>query len=120
MFSTKDYTTVTLDELVSEEKKLKSQKIPTALIMGFLVGIAIWSTTHEGSAAFTFGLLLFVPLIGSRYQRKLKGIQTEINSRNPVNKSLCGVHLPLTGITRRVQRGSPTDKGCKGCHACAF
>ncbi len=86
MFSTKDYNTMTLDELVSEEKKLKSQKIPTALFMGFLVGIAIWSATHKGSTALTVGLLILVPVIGSMYQRKLKDIQTEINNRNPVSK----------------------------------
>ncbi|WP_229599444.1 hypothetical protein [Runella rosea] len=44
----KDYSKMTLDELVSEEKKKKSQKIPTALFIGFLVGIAIWSATHKG------------------------------------------------------------------------
>lgn len=75
---------MTLDELVLEEKKLKSQKIPTTLIMGFLVGIAIWSATHRGGPFLTFGLLLFVPLIGSRYQKNLKSIQAEISRRDTV------------------------------------
>lgn len=82
MLSSKDYSKMTLDELVSEEKKVKKQKVPTALIMGFLVGIAIWSATHKGGPVLTFGLLIFVPWIGSRYQKNLKSIRTEISNRD--------------------------------------
>lgn len=64
MFSTKDYAKMTLDELVSEEKKIKSQKTLIALIVGFIVGIAIWSATHKWGAFFTFGLLILPLLIG--------------------------------------------------------
>lgn len=47
MFVRKDYSKMTLDELVSEEKKMNSQKIPFALFIGILVGIAVWSATHN-------------------------------------------------------------------------
>ncbi len=73
-----------LDELVSEEKKLKSQKILIALSVGFIVGVAIWSATHKGGFFFT-GILLILPfLIGSRYSKNLKGIQAEISRRDSV------------------------------------
>ncbi|MCC5613184.1 hypothetical protein LC612_42530 [Nostoc sp. CHAB 5834] len=72
---------MTLDELVSEEKKVKSKKIPLALFIGVLVGIAIWSATHKGGA-LTFFLLAFVLLIGSGYSKKLKGIEAEISRRD--------------------------------------
>lgn len=84
MFSSKDYSKMTLDELVSEEKKMKSQKITTAVFVGILVGIAIWSATHKGGFILTIGLLIFAALIGSRYSQNLKGIQAEISRRDTV------------------------------------
>jgi len=82
MFSTKDYSKMTPDELVSEEKKLKSQKIMIALLVGLIVGIAIWSATHKGGLFLTFGLLTLPFLIGSRYSKTLKSIQAEISRRD--------------------------------------
>lgn len=84
MFSRKDYSKMTLEELVSEEKKMNSQKIPSAVFIGFLVGIAVWSATHKGGFYLTIGLLIFALIIGSRYSRTLKGIQAEISRRNTV------------------------------------
>jgi len=84
MFSTKEYSKMTLDELVSEEKKMKSQKTLIALIVGFIVGIAIWSATHKWGAFLTFGLLILPFLIGSRYSKTLKSIQAEISRRDTV------------------------------------
>lgn len=75
---------MTLDELVSEEKKLKSQKTMTAVFIGLVVGAAIWSATHKGGFVLTIGLLIFAILIGSSYSKKLKGIQAEISRRDTV------------------------------------
>ncbi|WP_461111480.1 hypothetical protein [Spirosoma jeollabukense] len=82
MLSSKDYSKMTLDELVAEQKKMKSQKILTALLIGALVGIAVWSATHKGSTLLTFGLLIVGLLIGSRYSKNLKNVQTEISRRD--------------------------------------
>lgn len=84
MFSSKDYPKMTLEELVSEEKKMQSQKIPAAVLVGFIVGIAIWSATHQGGFILTIGLLIFAVLIGARYSKKLKSIQAEISCRDRV------------------------------------
>lgn len=84
MFSTKDYSTMTRDELVSEEKKVKSQQIPYAAFVGLLVGIAVWSATHKGGFVLTVGLLIFALLIGSRHSNSLKGIRAEISRRDTV------------------------------------
>ncbi len=84
LIGNKDYSKMTLDELGSEEKKMKSQKIPTALFIGFLVGIAIWSATHTGGFFLTVGLLIFALVIGSRYSKNLTSIQAEINRRDTV------------------------------------
>ncbi|WP_310587582.1 hypothetical protein [Larkinella knui] len=74
---------MTLDELVSEEKKLKSQKTILAVFIGFIVGIAIYSATNKGFLLPVI-LLIFSFLIGSSYSKNLKGIQAEINRRDPV------------------------------------
>ena len=84
MFSSKDYSKMTLDELVSEEKKLNSQKIPSAVFIGLVVGIAVWSATHKGGFVLTTGLIAFALLIGSRYSKNRKSIQAEISRRNAV------------------------------------
>lgn len=75
---------MTRDELVSEAKKMKSKTttVTTALVMGFLVGIAIWSATHQGGFFLTGGLLIAALLIGTGYSKNLKSIQAEISRRD--------------------------------------
>lgn len=74
---------MTRDELVSEEKKLKSQRITTALFIGFLIGIAFYSATHKG-VVLPVLLVIFSFLIGARHSKNLKGIQAEISRRDTV------------------------------------
>lgn len=84
MFSSRDYSKMTLEELVLEEKKMQSQKIPSAVFIGVLIGIAVWSATHKGGFVLTIGLLIFATLMGSRYSKNLKNVQTEISRRDTV------------------------------------
>ncbi|WP_345117082.1 hypothetical protein [Hymenobacter algoricola] len=83
MLSGKDYSQMTLEEVVSEEKKLKSQKTTTALFIGVLIGIAVWSATHKG---FVLPVILLISafLIGYRNSQNLKSVQAEISRRNTV------------------------------------
>lgn len=83
MFSIKDYSKMTLEELVSEEKKVKSQKITTAVFIGLLLGIAVYAATHKGFF-LTVVLLFFSFLIGYRSSQSLKGIQAEISRRDTI------------------------------------
>ena len=76
---------MTREELVSEEKKVQSQKIPSAVFIGLVIGIAIWSATHKGGFVLTVVLLIFAAFMGSRYSKNLKGIQTEISRRDTVH-----------------------------------
>ena len=75
---------MTLDELVSEMKKAKSQQIPMALFVGFMFGIAVWSATHKGGFLWTVGLMIIGLYVGSRFSKNLKSIQTEISRRDVV------------------------------------
>ena len=84
MFVRKDYSKMTLDELVSEEKKMNSRKIPFALFIGFLVGIAIWSATHKGGFVPTVILLIGAVLSGTIHSRNLKSVQAEISRKDTV------------------------------------
>lgn len=74
---------MTLDELVSEEKKMKSQKITTAVFIGVLIGVAVYAATHK-SFVLPAILLIFSFLIGYRNSQNLKSIQAEISRRDPV------------------------------------
>lgn len=84
MSTDKDYSKMTLDELVSEGEKLNSQKILTAVLIGLSVGIAVWSATHKGGFILTIGLLIFALVISSSYNKKRKSIQAEISRWNTV------------------------------------
>jgi hypothetical protein len=83
VLSNTDYAKMTREELASAENGVKSQKNITAVILGMLVGIAVWSATHR---------VLFLPIlllvgafvIGTRYSRSVKRIQAEILSRDTV------------------------------------
>lgn len=80
--SDEDYSKMTLDELVSEEKKSNSHKTITTVLIGFFVGVAIWSATRESGFILTVGLLISALMIGSGYTKKRKSIQAEISRRN--------------------------------------
>ena len=80
-FGTKDYGHLTLEELRAEEKKLKSQRIPMAIFVGFLVGIAIYSATHNGKFLPVI-LMVAAFIIGRNSTHKLKSLQAEIQRRN--------------------------------------
>ncbi|WP_114939441.1 FUSC family protein [Mucilaginibacter endophyticus] len=54
----KDLSQLTNEELLQEAKKIKSGNILDATIIGFLIGVAVYSTVRNG-----FGFLTFLPLI---------------------------------------------------------
>lgn len=82
MLSPKNYAEMTTEELASEEKRMKSQKIITAIFIGFIVGIAIYAATVKKSFFLTTFLLFLAGLMGSRSAQNVKNLQAEINRRN--------------------------------------
>jgi len=83
MHSTEGLVQMIAEALASKEKTLKLQGITTALFLGVLVGIAVWSATHKGGF-LPFVLLFIAPLIGSttpQQARELQGVQSETRRR---------------------------------------
>lgn len=76
----KDYTTMTLEELVSEEKKMSGQKTTVAVLVGAGVGVAVYAATH-GKFILPILLMLFALRMGAKHGGNLKRIQEEINNR---------------------------------------
>ncbi|MEZ0606911.1 hypothetical protein ACAW74_00270 [Fibrella sp. WM1] len=83
MFLAKDYSVMTLDELISEEKAMKSGTIATAFVIGMLVGVAVWAAVG-GKFLLTIGLLGAAMFVGNKNSKARKAIQTEIQRRKSV------------------------------------
>ena len=62
----KNHSEKNTDELVQGQKKVDSNSIYNAIIIGFLIGIAIYSTVKHGLGFFTFFPLFFVYLLIKR------------------------------------------------------
>lgn len=68
-------------ELGSEEIKLNARKTATALLIGGLVGTAVWSATHHGGM-LTFALLGLALAVGYRASHARQRLQAEIYRRD--------------------------------------
>lgn len=86
MLSGDDCSRMTLDELVSEETRMKAQRTLTALVIGVTIGIAAYAATH-GSSILPVFLLILVFRVGSsasQNSRNLTSVQAEIRRKDPV------------------------------------
>jgi hypothetical protein len=80
MAEAKDYSALTLEELLAEEKKIKRNEITGAVVIGFLVGVMIFGVASNG-----FGIIYTVIpilLIGgiARHSGKQKQVLREIQT----------------------------------------
>jgi hypothetical protein len=84
MAENKDYSQLTLEELQTEEKKMKKKEIYAALAIGFLIGIMVFGVVKKG-----FGFLyIYIPIVfilailrNSKTQKqKLNQIKSAINN----------------------------------------
>ena len=82
---TENLTELNNQELLHKIKKLKTNKIIDALIVGFTIGIAIYSAAKNGLEFFTFFplILAYVVIKNSTNNKILENeIQKELKSRN--------------------------------------
>lgn len=77
----KELTELTDDELLKEAKKMKSKSIISALVIGFMIGIVVWSIAKN-----TVGFLTLIPLFfiyklvnNSKNDKALKELLKERN-----------------------------------------
>lgn len=72
---------MTLEELMAENKKMKSGATATAFLIGMLVGLSVWTATHKHGFVFTIGLLGLCLFIGYRHSQNKKALQAEISRK---------------------------------------
>jgi len=81
----KKLTDLSNKELIKKKKELKNDKIIGAIIIGFTVGVAIYSAVKNGLVFFTFFplFLAYIFIKNSSNNNLLeKEIEKEIESRN--------------------------------------
>lgn len=80
-----NFTELNDQELLQKAKKLKNNKIIDATIIGFTIGIVVYSAITNGFGFFTFfPLVLTFFIVRNSANNKLleKAIQKELQSRN--------------------------------------
>jgi len=77
----KELTDLTEEELLQEQKKMKSNNTVNGFLIGILIGIAVYSTVKNGLGFFTF-FPLFFGFIAFNNRKKMKALKNELKSRN--------------------------------------
>lgn len=78
----KDLSELTDQELLDKKQKLKSGKIISAVLIGFLIGIAVYSSVKHGIGFFTIFPLIFVLILTTQWKKNDQSINRELESRN--------------------------------------
>lgn len=72
-------------ELLEEQKKLKTNKIINATLIGLFVGVFVYGAVKNGFTFFTFFPLFFALLLVNSGRKKIEfenELKNEINARN--------------------------------------
>lgn len=77
----KEPSEMTNEELSLELQKIKSTNIINAVIVGVMIGVAIYSTVKNGFGILTFFPLFFIPMFSKKWTFK-KALENEIKERN--------------------------------------
>lgn len=78
----KELNKLTDQELLEKKKKSKSDKIINAVLIGFLVGVAVYSSVNHGIGFFTFFPLFFAGFVGIQWNKRNQELEKELESRN--------------------------------------
>lgn len=81
MLDKKDYPSLTLDELLAEEKKIKRNQNITAGLIGFLVGVIIYSVINKSISIISLGIPLLLISAIARNSNIQKNNLKRIRSR---------------------------------------
>lgn len=86
MSDKKDYSKLTLEELLIEERKIKNKEITSAVIIGFLMAPMIYGVAKNG-IGYVYIIIPLILILGiyknsQKLKRNLKQIQAEIRAKN--------------------------------------
>ncbi len=86
MFDKKDYSKMTLEALLIEEKRVRKSEAFSAGLIGFLIGVMVYGVVKNGFGFLYLAIPLFLIFVISKssqiQKQNLKQIQTEINAKN--------------------------------------
>lgn len=80
MSEIKDYSKLTLEELLVEQKKIKKQQMYTAGLIGMLIGVIVYGLVINGFGWLYIGISLFMIYIINNGSKKLKQHQELIKA----------------------------------------
>lgn len=73
---------LTDQELLEKNKKVRSGKIINAVLLGAMIGVAIYSTFKNGIGIFTLLPLVFVAFAVKAWKKDNRELEEELKSRN--------------------------------------
>jgi len=74
------FENLTDQELIKEAQSRKSQTYISAVLIGFMLGIAVYSAVRNGFGFFTFFPLFFIPIFAGA-SKKHKAVKVEMQKR---------------------------------------
>ncbi|MBL8002799.1 MAG: hypothetical protein JNL05_12650 [Flavobacteriales bacterium] len=85
MEANKDYTRMSLEELVAEEKKARKEQTLTAVMMGFMLGVLAFGVATQGFrlVMVVFPIALFYVFFrsGKKTGERLAAIRAELGKK---------------------------------------
>lgn len=75
------FAELTDQELLQEAKKMKSLNMMNAVLIGVMIGVAIYSTLKNGLGFFTFFPVIFGVIL-FKSSEKSKALNLELKARN--------------------------------------
>ena len=88
MSEIKDYSKLTREELLMEQKKIKRQQLYAAGIIGFFIGVIVYGFLRNGFGWVYISISLFMIYLTNknsmRYKQNLEQIKAEIENKKGV------------------------------------
>lgn len=82
----KDYTKLTLEELLIEQKKIKRQQLFSAAMIGFFIGVIVYGFLRNGFGWVYISISVFMIYLTNKnaksYKQNLEQIKAEIANKN--------------------------------------
>jgi len=78
----KDLSGLTNQELLEKKRTIEARNTVNAIILGVLVGIAIYSTIANGLGLMTFLPIIFAFFVANSWNKDKKALKREIEFRN--------------------------------------